>query len=112
MAPVTAAIVGRFSKSSGTTTCSGSSIVNRDGDGQLSFSAHSVSPPRASDSSCEWKTGMIVSIPNTSWAVAARRAIFSASRCASGKGASTRSIISTVTTELSVQAGILSTLPR
>ena len=112
MAPVTAAIVGRLTKSSGILTCSGSSIVKRDGDGQLSFSAHSVSPPSASDSSCEWKTGMIVSIPNTSCAVAASRAIISASRCASGNGASTRSIISTVTTELSVQAGILSTWPR
>ena len=81
-------------------------------DGQLSFSAHSVAAPMASASSWEWKTGMIVSMPRMSWEVAARRAIFSASRCASGNQASTSSIISRVTTELSVQAGTLSTRPR
>ena len=112
MAPVTAFMVGRCRKSAGTLTCSGSVMVKREGDGQLSFSAHSVSPPRASDSSWEWKTGMMVSMPKTSWAVAASRAISSASRCASGNGALTRSIISTVTTELKVQAGTLSTWPR
>ena len=46
------------------------------------------------------KTGMIESKPSTVWPVAARRAISSGSRLASGNGASTRSISSTVAIEV------------
>src|SRR5581483_6368778 len=58
------------------------------------------------------KTGMMESKPNSVYPVAARRAMASGLRQASGNGASTRSISSTVATDVGLHAGVRSTGSR
>ncbi len=58
------------------------------------------------------KTGMIESKPSSVWPVAASAAISSGSRLASGNGASTRSISSTVAMLVGFTTGVRSTGSR
>ena len=53
--------------------------------GQLSFCSHWILQPSAEDSWMIEKTGMMLSKPSSVWPVAARRAISSGLRLASGK---------------------------
>ena len=77
--------------------------------GQLSFCSHWILQPNADDSWIIVNTGMMESNPNSVYPVAARRAISSGSRFACGKGASTRSISSTVATDVGLHTGVRST---
>ena len=77
--------------------------------GQLSFCSHCISHPIALDSWIIEKYGAIASKSNSVISVAASLAFSSADLHASGKGASTKSIISTVATDVGLAIGGRST---
>ena len=79
--------------------------------GQLSFCSHCISHPSAEDSCIIEKYGDIESNPNSVYPVAARLAFNSGFLFASGKGASTKSINSTVATFVGLHTGVRSTFP-